>query len=185
MFLSPLDPVWVSWQIAKERPGVYLTPGFNPPAYSKVPFVVTIHDLIHLKVPEERGAMRRLYYEVVVKPALSRAFCVLTVSEFSRREILEWSKLAPFRVRVAQNGVSPEFSPEGSARDPGCGPNVVPKNEKLILSRYYYALIIFWKSKLRREVFIPSGGGGQFRHCDLIASVAFHIARCHCCLRLL
>ncbi|EQD24050.1 MAG: hypothetical protein D084_Lepto4C00616G0006, partial [Leptospirillum sp. Group IV 'UBA BS'] len=119
LFLSPLDPVWVSWQIAKERPGVYLTPGFNPPAYSKVPFVVTIHDLIHLKVPEERGAMRRLYYEVVVKPALSRAFCVLTVSEFSRREILEWSKLAPFRVRVAQNGVSPEFSPEGSARDPG------------------------------------------------------------------
>jgi len=119
LFLSPLDPVWVSWQIAKERPGVYLTPGFNPPAYSKVPFVVTIHDLIHLKVPEERGAMRRLYYEALVKPALSRAFCVLTVSEFSRREILEWSKLAPFRVRVAQNGVSPEFSPKGSVRDPG------------------------------------------------------------------
>jgi len=118
-FLTPFDPLWSSIQIAKRRPRVYFTPGFNPPAVSVCPFVMTIHDLIHLKISGEGGGFKRLYYEKFLKPALLRAFRVLTVSEFSRNELLEWSGLSPDRVIVTGNGVGPEFAPEGPRWDPG------------------------------------------------------------------
>ena len=98
MFLSPLDPLWISKKIRKERPRAYFTPGFNPPLFSPVPFVLTLHDLIHLKVPEEGSLLKRLYYERIVKPALFKAFRVLTVSEWSKQEILAWSGLSGERV---------------------------------------------------------------------------------------
>ncbi len=118
-FLTPFDPVWSTIQIVKRRPRVYFTPGFNPPAASTCPFIMTIHDLIHLKIPEERGRLKRIYYEKFLKPALFRAFRVLTVSEFSRNELLEWSGLSHDRVIVTGNGVASEFHPEGPRWLPG------------------------------------------------------------------
>ena len=119
LFLSPLDPLWISKKIRKERPRAYFTPGFNPPLFSPVPFVLTLHDLIHLKVPEEGSLLKRLYYERIVKPALFKAFRVLTVSECSKQEILAWSGLSGERVVVAGNGVGPAFTPTGPRHAPG------------------------------------------------------------------
>src|SRR5712691_10842360 len=51
--LHPLEPMWLSAKILRERPAVYFTPGFNPPLCSHSPFVFMIYDLIHLHVPEE------------------------------------------------------------------------------------------------------------------------------------
>ena len=114
IFLSPLDPFWIASRIAREKPFAYFTPGFNPPLPSMVPLVLTIHDLIHLKVPGEGGRFKSLYYEHIVKPALRSSFRVLTVSRFSKNEILEWAKIPEERVIVVGNGVSPDFSPTGT-----------------------------------------------------------------------
>lgn len=119
LVLSPIDPLWIEWQIARYRPRLYFTPGFNPPLHTRCPFVVTVHDLIHLKVREEKSLWKEIYYGALLKPALRRAQAVLTVSEFSRQEILEWSGLDPARVRVAGCGVSDAFVPEGPRWDPG------------------------------------------------------------------
>jgi glycosyltransferase involved in cell wall biosynthesis len=81
--------------------------------------VFTIHDLIHLRMPEERSLAKRIYFHSVVLPAARRAYCVLTVSEYSRREILSWTGLSPERVVVTPNGVDPSYSPEGPAKDFG------------------------------------------------------------------
>ena len=119
VFLSPLDPLWIDSHIAREKPRAYFTPGFNPPFFAKVPLVLTLHDLIHLKEPREGGRMKGLYYEHVIKPALKRAVRVLTVSEFSKGEILSWAKIPEERIAVVGNGVSPAFSPEGPVYLPG------------------------------------------------------------------
>jgi glycosyltransferase involved in cell wall biosynthesis len=44
---------------------------------------------------------------------------VLTVSEFSKQEILEWAGLPEEKVLVVGNGVGSEFSPEGKRHVPG------------------------------------------------------------------
>lgn len=107
--LSPIDPIASSLALAGLRQGCFLSPGFNPPLASPIPFAFTIHDLVHLRVPEESSALRRLYYAAVVRPATRRAWRILTVSEYSRADVLEWTGLDPGAVQVVGNGVSPVF----------------------------------------------------------------------------
>lgn len=142
LLLSPIDPFWIEWQIARYRPRLYFTPGFNPPVKSRCPFVLTVHDLIHIKIPEERGFLKQVYYSALLKPALKMAERVLTVSEFSRREILDWSGLEPERVHVVGCGVGSAFVPEGPRWNPGypyflyVGNHKPHKNLKLLLTAF-------------------------------------------------
>jgi len=117
--LSLLDPVVTTWAVRGLRSGVYFTPGFNPPLRSPIPFVFCIHDLIHLRFAAESSVLRRAYYGLVVGPAAHRAARVLTVSDYSRREILEWTGLHSERVAVVGNGVSETFRPDGPRHQPG------------------------------------------------------------------
>lgn len=114
-----LDIPWLSWSLLRYRPGVYFTPGFNPPIWSPVPFVFTIHDLIFLHFPEEASRLMQPYFHWVVKSAAHRAYRVLTVSEFSKREILQWANLPQEKVIVVGNGVGERFTPNGSRHNPG------------------------------------------------------------------
>src|SRR5947209_7593488 len=85
--LSILDSAWLSYQLIRRRPSVFFSPGFNPPALSTTPLVITIHDLTHLRLPAYATNLRRAYYGLMVKPASNRAYRVITVSEYSRIEI--------------------------------------------------------------------------------------------------
>lgn len=117
--LHPLDPIELSARLWLERPDLFFSPGFNPPISSPCPFVFTIHDLIHLHVTGESGRFKRVYYQFVVRPAAHRARAVLTDSEFSRKQILEWSGLSADRVKVVWCGVDQTFSPLGQVYNPG------------------------------------------------------------------
>lgn len=145
--LSAIEPFWLSWEISRQRPSVYFSPGFNPPLYSPVPFVFTIGDLIHLHVAEETSRAKRAYYSLLVKPAIKRSHAVVTFSEYSKQQIVEWSGVSPDHIRVVWCGVSPEFSPEGSKFDPGfpylfyIGNAKPHKNAKRLLAAFAQANI--------------------------------------------
>ncbi len=117
--LHPLDPLLLAGLLHWLRPPVYLSPGFNPPMRSPVPYVFTIHDLIHLHVPAESGLAKQMYYRLVVCPAAHRAARVLTVSTYMQQEILEWAGLPVAQVVVVGNGVGPVFCPVGPQHTPG------------------------------------------------------------------
>lgn len=58
-----------------------------PPAPSRVPFLVTVHDLMHRVCC---GRARRIYYDTVLRRLCTSAALIITVSEASRREIDKW-----------------------------------------------------------------------------------------------
>jgi glycosyltransferase involved in cell wall biosynthesis len=105
--------------IAKNKPSVFYTPGFNPPLYSSPPFVFTIHDLNHIHFNPNSSAFKRAYYRLFLKPACRRAFKVVTVSEFSRRNIVEWSNVPEDKVINVGNGAGAEYCPDGKSYTPG------------------------------------------------------------------
>jgi glycosyltransferase involved in cell wall biosynthesis len=77
------------------------------------PAVVTIHDL---SFEHDRSAMRpleRLVFRWAVPRAARRARRVLTVSERSKRDLVELYDLEEGKVAVTPNGVDPGFQPEG------------------------------------------------------------------------
>jgi glycosyltransferase involved in cell wall biosynthesis len=117
--LHPFEQIWLSARLLQERPAVYFTPGFNPPLSCRVPFIFMICDLIHLHVAEERAWSKTCYYNVHLKRAARQAFKVLTLSEYSRKMILDWAKLPPERVMVVGCGVGQTFGPSGEVHTPG------------------------------------------------------------------
>ncbi len=112
--LHPLEPLWLMHTLRHFKPSVYFSPGFNPPLHSACPTVFAIHDLIHLG-DCEASPVKRLYYQSIVKPAAHRAAALLTVSESSKNEIIDWAGIPSSKVLVVGNGVSEDFTPEGPA----------------------------------------------------------------------
>ena len=98
---------------------IFFSPGYAPPLSWRGPLVFTIHDLIHIDVPEERSKFKTLYYNTVVRPGIHRAGRVFTDSEYSRNRILEWSGAEESKVVVVSCGVSDRFSPVGPVHSPG------------------------------------------------------------------
>ena len=117
--LHPAETAWLTAVLARRRPDVFYSPGFNAPPTCPVPFVFTIFDLIHLQFPEESGATKRLYYRLHVKPAVKRARAVLTGSEYSRARIAEWSGVDPERIVVIRAAAGEAFTSKGEVHDPG------------------------------------------------------------------
>ncbi|HEV7484256.1 MAG TPA: glycosyltransferase family 1 protein [Thermoanaerobaculia bacterium] len=91
---------------------------FHAPHYvvpfMSVPFVVTIHDLIHLRNP---NPIARLYARPMIGRAVRRSRRVLTVSEAVKREIVSTFGCAEDHVIVTPNGVGAPFSESGRAAE--------------------------------------------------------------------
>jgi glycosyltransferase involved in cell wall biosynthesis len=79
----------------------------GPLAYSRQ--VVTVHDVAFLDVPECFSAAFRHLYAKVTPALMRRVAKVVTVSEFSRRRIVERTAVDPDKVVVIGNGVSDQF----------------------------------------------------------------------------
>lgn len=108
-----LDPLFLEQYLRLVRASFFLSPGFNVPLTRNTPFAFCLHDLNHLAADESRSFQKKKYYEWIIRPAVSRATVVFTVSEFSRLEICDWAKVSDECVVNVSNGVSELFRPEG------------------------------------------------------------------------
>jgi glycosyltransferase involved in cell wall biosynthesis len=86
------------------------------PLRSSCPAVVTIHDLsFEDEDAELMGRRDRWTFRRVVPRAARGAARVLTVSERTKRDLVDRYRVAPERVVVTPNGVDPAFGPEGAS----------------------------------------------------------------------
>jgi glycosyltransferase involved in cell wall biosynthesis len=91
---------------------------FHAPHYvvpfTSVPFVVTVHDLIHLRHP---NPLARMYARQMIGRAVRRSRRVLTVSETVKREIVATFGCGEEHVVVTPNGVGLPFVAKGTAAE--------------------------------------------------------------------
>jgi glycosyltransferase involved in cell wall biosynthesis len=85
-----------------------------PPAY-RGPAVVTVHDLSFERRPSMMSARDRLLFRTLVPRSARRADRVLTVSERTKRDLVEHYRIAEGKIVVTPNGVDPIFRPGGGA----------------------------------------------------------------------
>jgi len=109
---APLD----AWRLARFLSGLtcsdlFFSPGYNTPLFCASPFIFTIHDLSHIYCSENSDSLIRLYYATIMKRACHRATKILTVSEFTRRQIVEWSGIPPEKVFNVGCGVDAAYRP--------------------------------------------------------------------------
>lgn len=97
-----------------------------PAPRARGPSVVTLHDLLHHEVASMFSPAERAFRRVAYERAARRAARVVTVSEHSRRQIVERLGLAPERVVAIQSGVDHgRFDPTGPASADVRGPFVL------------------------------------------------------------
>jgi len=87
------------------------------PLRAPCPCVVTVHDLSFARERKLMGWRDRLVFRRVVPRAVRRAARVITVSERTKRDLVELYRVAPERVVVTPNGVDPVFAPGDGPRD--------------------------------------------------------------------
>lgn len=100
------------------RADVLLAPGYTAPLRCPVPTVPVIHDVSFAAHPEwfswQEGARRR----TITRLAAARAARIVTVSEFSKREIASYLGVDPARIRVVYHGLSTLATAAGAPGQP-------------------------------------------------------------------
>jgi glycosyltransferase involved in cell wall biosynthesis len=81
------------------------------PPLDRTRAVVTVHDLSFERDASAMGRFDRLMFRTLVPRSVRRAVRVLTVSERTKRDLVELYRVEPEKVVVTPNGVDPAFSP--------------------------------------------------------------------------
>lgn len=106
---SGLDCIRLTLFMLLHPRSVVVSPGYSAPLLGLRRFVLTVHDLNHIDIAHNSGALKRLYYRLVLRRACRKAAKVLTVSEFSRARIMAWAGVPGDQVECVGNGVSEVF----------------------------------------------------------------------------
>jgi glycosyltransferase involved in cell wall biosynthesis len=97
--------------IAEDQLDLFFAPAYTAPLRTHVPTVLTIHDLSYVAHPEwfrmREGTRRRL----MTRASARRAAMIITVSEFSKREIAELLGVDTAKIRVVPQGIEAPHIP--------------------------------------------------------------------------
>jgi glycosyltransferase involved in cell wall biosynthesis len=104
--------------LLRERADLFHSPHYVLPALTPCRSVVTIHDCIHLRFPQYLpNRLGYVYARSFLWLATHRSNRVLTVSEASKRDILEYFRIPPEKIDVIYNGIDERFSQEPAVED--------------------------------------------------------------------
>lgn len=104
---------FISFGQAVRKDGVDLfhEPHFTLPLGLQGRSVVTVHDLIHLKVPQYFSSVQRAYVRFMVRQALRNAGAIIADSENTKNDLVELFGISEDRVAAIHCGVRPFFRP--------------------------------------------------------------------------
>jgi len=97
-------------RLREDRPDL-LHVQYTGPLFSRVPLVVSVHDVSFLEFPQYFTRFRASQLKLTVRQTAERAAAILTPSEFSRTAILRHYRLDERKVVVVHNAVASEFRP--------------------------------------------------------------------------
>lgn len=93
--------------VARDHLDVFFAPAYTAPLRLAVPLALTVHDVSFLAHPEWFGTREGIRRRWLTRRSAARANELITVSEFSRREIAAQLRIPAERVHVIPNGVTP------------------------------------------------------------------------------
>ncbi|MDP8922847.1 MAG: glycosyltransferase family 4 protein [Chloroflexota bacterium] len=111
-------PARIAWEqtvlpleLARTRADLLHALGFVAPFAWRGPTVVTVYDLSFMRFPELFNRGNRLYLRTFTPPSLRRADRVITISEHTKRDVVELCGVPPERVTPILLAADPRFRP--------------------------------------------------------------------------
>ena len=107
--------MWEQWTgpVAARKAGVdiFHVPHFGSPLFPRTPTVVTIHDVIPLRLPLYRAGTKVGAYIRLVTRAAHSATLVITISQHAKQDMIDALKLPAERIRVIYEAAGDEYRP--------------------------------------------------------------------------
>lgn len=110
-------------------------PHYNVPLSYRGKFIVTVHDLTHIILPEFLGNKIKYFYaKGLMKHALSKSEYIFTVSNNSKKDICDYFNISKDKILITYNAVDSDFRvKEYSEIEYLYEKYKIPKDKKLIL----------------------------------------------------
>jgi glycosyltransferase involved in cell wall biosynthesis len=106
---------WFEWSLPrilrKHGASLFFSPDGYMPLRLKIPSLIAIHDINFHHRPEDLPPLSRLYYRKYFPQFASHADRIVTVSEYSRKDIANSYGISPDKIDVVYNGVNQAFNP--------------------------------------------------------------------------
>jgi Glycosyltransferase len=122
-------------EVKKSKIDLMHFPHYNIPLFYRGKFIVTIHDLTHLILPEFLPNKFAYYYaKFMIGHAAKKAEHVFTVSENTKKDIVKMFKVNPEKITVTYNGVDKDFRIKKKEEIEYLYEKFqIPKNKKIIM----------------------------------------------------
>ena len=109
---SPMEQALLPIHIWRQRIDLFHSPYVATPLLAPSPLLLTVHDLILEHYTSYLpGLWSRGYYHAVMRVSLRRAAHIMTVSEATCRDLIEYYHVSPPKVSVAPGAVDPQYKP--------------------------------------------------------------------------
>lgn len=94
-----------------KKTDIFWSPHYNTPVFPvrSKRRVTTIHDLNHIALARYLSLNQKLYARFMMKRAVSISDRIITVSKFSRNEIVKYTEVSEKKIRVIYNGVNGDY----------------------------------------------------------------------------
>jgi len=103
------EQVEIPSALLRIKPDVFHATSFVIPYFLPCKTVISILDLIHQRFPENYSLFHRLYFNYFISNIVRRAKKIITISEFSKQDILRKYKLIGNKVKVTYLANSSDF----------------------------------------------------------------------------
>jgi glycosyltransferase involved in cell wall biosynthesis len=103
-----MEQILLPYAVRKAQVEVLWSPGYTAPACCPVPQAVTVCDLQYKSHPEDMSWIERITLDILVRTACRRCQAILSISEFSRQELLRHGFASADKVHAVLLGVSPQ-----------------------------------------------------------------------------
>lgn len=111
--IKPYRVFWEQWRfpgmVEKNRIDLLHSPGYVSPLKGDYAKIVTLFDMNYYYYPETFSLAKRLYWNRYLPKSSQTADLILTVSEYSKKDISKIFHLPESKIRVTHGAVSEEF----------------------------------------------------------------------------
>lgn len=139
------------WELVVNPPEVLFVPAHTIPLLplrAKTKVVVTVHDVGFRRFPELYKPIQVWYHEITMWRIIRRAATIITISEFSKQEIIDLYHVAPERITVSELGYDQSLY----RAEPEAGDVVVRQHHQLAGSYLLYVGRIEHKKNIIRTL---------------------------------
>lgn len=106
----------VKKHITKQNADVFFSPDGFIPLGMAIPKVSMIHDVAYLRYPEYLQPRISAFYKKWIPRYLAYTDHIITVSEFSKSEIIAGYNIQPDKISVVYNGITDSYKPVDETR---------------------------------------------------------------------